>query len=343
MKQLIRLTEKGLIPDFLVRLGIQKLLRERLSGLSLDNCEKQLMLQDQFLAALNQSNIAEVPEKANQQHYEVPVNFFKKVLGPHLKYSCGYWDSTTSSLAVSESEALKRTCENADLLNSQEILELGCGWGSLSLWMAEHYPDSVITSVSNSATQKAFIEARVSERKFKNLKVLTSDMNGYEPNQSFDRIVSVEMFEHMRNWPKLFSKVSGWMKEDAKFLMHVFCHRMTPYFFEAFDDDDWMARYFFSGGIMPSDQLPYLVPSELKVEKHWRWDGTHYQKTSLTWLNQMDQAKEELFPVFKETYVRDSEIWWQRWRLFFLAVAEIFGFNNGQEWWVSHYQMIKHP
>ena len=342
MKQLIRLTEKGLIPDFLVRLGIQKLLRERLSGLCLDNCEKQLMLQDQFLAALNQSNIAEVPEKANQQHYEVPANFFKKVLGPHLKYSCGYWDSTTSSLAVSESDALKRTCDNAELLNGQNILELGCGWGSLSLWMAENYPDSTITSVSNSVSQKAFIDARSSEINLKNLKVITCDMNDFNSDQCFDRIVSVEMFEHMRNWPMLFNKISVWMKEDAKFLMHVFCHRMTPYFFEDFDDDDWMARFFFSGGIMPSDQLPYIIPSELKVEKHWRWDGTHYQKTSLAWLNQMDQAKEELLPVFRETYGKDSEIWWQRWRLFFLAVAELFGFNHGQEWWVSHYQMIKH-
>ena len=232
------MTEKGLILDFLVRLGIQKLLRERLSELCLDNCERQFHLQNQYLKALAESHIVEVLEKVNQQHYELPPRFFEQVLGPHLKYSCGWWEPTTSSLAVSESEALKHTCDNAELLNGQNILELGCGWGSLSLWMAENYPDSTFTSVSNSVSQKAFIDARASERNLKNLKVITCDMNDFHSDQCFDRIVSVEMFEHMINWPMLFNKISGWMKKDAKFLMHVFCHRLTPYFFKAANDDD---------------------------------------------------------------------------------------------------------
>jgi cyclopropane-fatty-acyl-phospholipid synthase len=207
--------------------------------------------------------------------------------------------------------------------------------------MAKHYPNSKITSVSNSSSQKAFIDQRANEWGLENLEVITCDMNDFETKKRFERIVSVEMFEHMRNWPVLFDKVASWMRKDSKFLMHVFCHGKTPYFFEAVNDDDWMARYFFSGGIMPSDQLPYLIDSKLKVEQHWRWDGTHYQKTSLTWLAEMDGARDTLFPVFTKTYGNDAEIWWQRWRLFFLAVAELFGFNQGQEWWVSHYRFVK--
>jgi len=340
MKQLIQLTEKGLIPDFLIRLGIQRLLRERLSELSTENCENRLLLQNRFLHALGQSDIAELPEKANEQHYEVPSEFFLQVLGPHLKYSCGWWDDSINNLEQSEEAALEKTCENADLQDGQNVLELGCGWGSLSLWMAKHYPNSKITSVSNSTSQKAFIDQRAQKRGLENLEVITCDMNDFETKKRFERIVSVEMFEHMRNWPVLFNKVASWMKKDSKFLMHVFCHGKTPYFFEAVNDDDWMARYFFSGGIMPSDQLPYLIDSKLKVEQHWRWDGTHYQKTSLAWLAEMDGARDTLFPVFTKTYGNDAEIWWQRWRLFFLAVAELFGFNQGQEWWVSHYRLV---
>ncbi len=341
MKQLIQLTEKGLIPDFLIRLGIQRLLRERLSELSTENCENRLLLQNQFIHELGQSNIAELPEKANEQHYEVPSDFFFQVLGPHLKYSCGWWDDSINNLEQSEKASLIKTCENADIQDGQNVLELGCGWGSLSLWMAKHYPNSNITSVSNSLSQKAFIDQRAQERRLDNLKVITCDMNDFETKKRFERIVSVEMFEHMRNWPVLFNKVASWMKKDSKFLMHVFCHGETPYFFEAVNEDDWMARYFFSGGIMPSDHLPYLIDSKLKVEKHWRWDGTNYQKTSLAWLAEMDEARDALFPIFIKTYGNDAEIWWQRWRLFFLAVAELFGFNEGQEWWVSHYRFTK--
>ena len=224
MKQLIQLTERGLIPDFLIRLGIQRLLRERLSELSTENCENRLVLQNRFLHALGQSDIAELPEKANEQHYEVPSEFFLQVLGPHLKYSCGWWDDSINNLEQSEEAALKKTCENADIQDGQNVLELGCGWGSLSLWMAKHYPNSKITSVSNSTSQKAFIDQRAQKRGLENLEVITCDMNDFETKKRFERIVSVEMFEHMRNWPVLFNKVSSWMKKDSKFLMHVFCH-----------------------------------------------------------------------------------------------------------------------
>ena len=339
IKFLIEWTERGWLPDFLIRIGIQHLMKERLYELELHNCENGLKLRNRFIEAMQASPIAIATEKANDQHYELPPQFFEHILGPHVKYSCCWWDENTAALEDSEINALKISGEHAQLEDGQEILELGCGWGSSSLWMAENLPNSLITAVTNSSPQKNLILEKVKDRGIFNLSVVSADMNEFSTTKRFDRVVSIEMFEHMRNWNVLFARVKTWLKPEGKFFMHVFCHRKIPYHFESLNEKDWMARYFFSGGIMPCDQLPYLLDSGLFVEQQWRWDGTHYQRTALAWLDQMDRKRKPLEILFRKTYGREADIWWQRWRLFFLAVSELFGYRNGQEWWVSHYRM----
>jgi cyclopropane-fatty-acyl-phospholipid synthase len=292
-----------------------------------------------FIDAMAHSTIALHPEKANAQHYEIPTEFFQRVLGPHLKYSSAFWPAGLESLAEAEEASLRETIVHADLRDGQSILELGCGWGSLTLWMAAHYPQSHITAVSNSRSQKAFIESRASERGLRNIRVLTCDMNEFniEPGQ-FDRVVSVEMFEHMRNWQHLFGRVHQWLKTDGKFFMHIFVHRTIPYAFEVRDASDWMSEHFFSGGMMPSDDLPLVIQGPLRLVHRWRWDGTHYEKTANAWLASMDAQREVLWPLFVQTYgASDAQSWWMRWRVFFMACAELFGYREGQEWWISHY------
>ena len=340
-KVLLHLAENGSLPDPLIRLGIQYLLQTRLEELALDDCERRTELQHDFLTNMHRFRIAEVPDKANEQHYELPAAFFQKVLGPNLKYSCALWPEGVSTLEQAEAEALKTTCRHADLVDGHHILELGCGWGSLTLWRAKNYQNSTIHAVSNSNPQRRFIEEQLQRSGHKNVSISTIDMNGFETSARYDRIVSVEMFEYMRNWPELFRRVGIWLKPDGRFFMHVFCHRTTPYAFEEVNEEDWITVYFFSGGIMPSDRLPYQVPETLKVERHFRWPGKHYQRTALAWLRRMDKHKASIWPVFQEIYGVESQLWWQRWRIFFLAVAELFGYRNGQEWWVSPYLLSK--
>jgi cyclopropane-fatty-acyl-phospholipid synthase len=237
-----------------------------------------------------------------------------------------------------EAQALEITCERASLEEGQDILELGCGWGSLSLWMAERYPRARITAVSNSGSQRAFIEARAAEAGLTNLRVITADMNELATEQRFDRVVSVEMFEHMRNWRLLFERVHDWLRPGGRFFVHIFCHRSSPYFFEDRGPTDWMSRHFFSGGLMPSDELPLRLQDELKLRQRWRWCGRHYERTLNAWLANMDARRDAILPILAETYGReDAELWWQRWRIFFMACAELFGYDKGQQWWVSHY------
>jgi cyclopropane-fatty-acyl-phospholipid synthase len=287
---------------------------------------------------MNAGPIALVPDLANAQHYEVPAAFFEQVLGPHRKYSACWWGEGTGSLQQAEAQALEITCERAGLDDGQDILELGCGWGSLTLWMAERYPGARITAVSNSGSQRAFIEARAKEAGLANLRVITADMNELATEQRFDRVVSVEMFEHMRNWRLLFERVHDWLRPGGRFFMHIFCHRSTPYFFEDQGPTDWMSRYFFSGGLMPSDALPLRLQDDLVLVSRWRWNGRHYERTLNAWLATMDARRAAILPILAETYGQDqSELWWQRWRIFFMACAELFGYDKGQEWWISHY------
>jgi cyclopropane-fatty-acyl-phospholipid synthase len=330
--------EQGLVPDRVVRLGIRRLLKERLAEMRDRDAEAVADIAQDFIAGMRRAPIALVPEKANEQHYEVPAAFFAAVLGEHRKYSSCYWRDDTRDLAQAEAAALEITCERAGLADGQDVLELGCGWGSLSLWMAARYPASRITALSNSQSQRAYIEAQAAARGLANLRVVTCDINAFETAAtSVDRVVSVEMFEHLRNWPHIFARVAGWLRRDGQFFMHVFAHRGAPYAFVERDETDWMSRHFFSGGMMPSDDLALNFQDDLRVARRWRWDGTHYQKTAEAWLRNMDGARESLRPLMQQVYGAEAEVWWQRWRLFFMSVAELFGHDGGQQWWVSHY------
>lgn len=339
---LIKLAEKGLLPDLLIRFGIRRLCSRRLAeakNSSEDEMEKEHAA---WIEVLKESPIALVPEKANEQHYEVPPRLFELVLGQKLKYSSGLWPEGTSTLDQAEVAMLKLSCERASLVDGQAILELGCGWGSLTLYMAEQFPKSKITAVSNSNDQRQFIEARCNKLNLTNVDVITADMNDFQTSESFDRVVSIEMFEHMRNYEKLLGRVSAWLKNDGKLFVHIFSHQEAAYPFEDNDDADWMAREFFSGGQMPSHRLLMSFPGKMKIEKDWRVSGLHYEKTSLAWLHKMDKNKAEVLELFKKTYgERNARVWIQRWRIFFMSCEVLFGYNRGSEWGVSHYLFEK--
>ena len=338
----IGLVEQGLVPDRVSRAGIRRLLKERIRELQPDNCEQVAARVTAFVDMMDGSPVAPLPDKANEQHYEVPAAFFNEVLGPRAKYSCCYWEDGVDQIADAEQRALEITCDRARLQDGLEILELGCGWGSLTLFMAERYPQARITAVSNSGSQRAHILQQAQRRGLANIRVLTADMNDFDTERRFDRVVSLEMFEHMCNYRRMFARVAEWLNPGGLFFMHIFCHRNSPYAFVDRGPSDWMSRYFFSGGIMPSDELPLYFQQDLKLYQRWRWDGQHYEKTSNAWLERMDQRREQIMPILRETYgEQDAETWWVRWRLFFMACAELFGFNDGNEWWVSHYLFEK--
>lgn len=339
----INWAERGLVPDSAIRAGIRRLVESRLKEIQADNCQVGADAESRFIAQMNSAPIAPVPELANQQHYEVPAEFFQYCLGEHRKYSACYWAPETRTLDEAEAVALQLTCEHATLRDGQQVLELGCGWGSLTLWMAQHYPSSNIVAVSNSNSQREYIMSQATARGLSNVRVITCDMNQFQPanfgiTQAFDRIVSVEMFEHMRNYRKLYGQLHDWLVPGGRFFKHIFVHRLTPYAFEVAGDDDWMSQFFFSGGIMPSDDLPLRFQEKLKLLQLWRWDGTHYQKTANAWLANMDAHAEEITPVLESTYGEENaEMWRNRWRIFYMSCAELFGLRNGQEWWVTHY------
>lgn len=337
MSLAIRAAEHGILPDALIRMGIRRLLSSRLADLEDPDCEQQLERQRRFVDHLRRSPVAEAVDVANEQHYELPPKFFEQVLGPHLKYSACWWPEGVEDLASAEEATLALTCQRAGLVDGMDILELGCGWGSLSLWMAQKLRRSRITAVSNSSLQRDFIMSRARQRGLDNLEVITADMNSFDPGDVFDRIVSLEMFEHMQNWHELFRRVSGWLKPEGRLFMHVFCHRQFAYPFVVEGASDWMARYFFTGGLMPSDDLPYRCHHDLAVLDHWRLDGRHYQRTLEAWLDRMDHSRGRIMPTLREAYGDDATLWWQRWRMFFMACSELFGYRQGQEWFVSHY------
>lgn len=344
----IHWVEQGYVPDRVVRLGIRRLLAERLKSLDSEDLEAWSARAEVFAAELSKAPLAPHSDTSRAQHYELPPEFFGAVLGRHRKYSCAWWGETPAdpagpirTLDEAEEAALQITCERAGIEDGQQILELGCGWGSLSLWLAQRYPHCQITAMSHAHAQRLHIEAQAQARGLRNLRVQTSDFNGFEPegrNGRFDRVVSVEMFEHLRNWPQAFERVARWLAPEGRFFMHVFAVRGAPYAFEDQDASDWMSRHFFTGGMMPSDDLPWRLQDHLRVEHHWRWSGQHYERTAEAWLQNMDASRERLWPIFEATYgAADAALWWQRWRLFFLAVAELFGHAQGQRWHVGHY------
>ena len=342
MKKLLKLAESGLLPDLVIRTGIRRLNRMRLRKEGQGDCEDILQRKKQLVAKLKESPIAVNTADANEQHYEVPPPFFLKVLGERLKYSCCLYETGQETLTQAEEAMLAMVCQRARIKDGQEILDLGCGWGSLTLWLADHYPQAQITSLSNSSPQRKFIESKCKERGYKNVQVITEDINTFETKAKFDRIVSIEMFEHMRNYEKLFRKVSTWLKFDALLFVHIFCHKNLAYTFETSGDWDWMGRHFFTGGLMPSEDLFSYFNGSLVVEDKWRVSGRHYAQTSEDWLKKLDESKADVIPLFQELYGQDeANKWFQRWRIFFMACAELFGHNGGNEWWVSHYLFSK--
>ena len=336
------LLEKDVLPDFIIRYGIRRLLAQRLKDEDKGNPEAQQKHFMELVAELKASPIAINTADANAQHYEVPADFFQLVLGKHLKYSSGYWNSGVTAIDVSEKDMLEITCQRAELKDGQHILELGCGWGSLSLFMAAKYPNSKITSVSNSHSQKAFIDGQAQQRNIKNLTILTADMNVFQIEEKFDRIVSVEMFEHMRNYELLMAKAANFLNKDGKLFVHIFTHKDYAYKFEVLDDSDWLSKYFFTGGIMPSDHLLLYFQKEFKIEQHLGVSGTHYEKTSNAWLKNMDFNKQKIMPIMERVYgKKDALKWWSYWRIFFMSCAELWGYKGGKEWMVSHYLFQK--
>ena len=337
------LLEKNKIPDSLIRIGIRKLLKQRLKDEHKGNTEAQQEHLMGLIAELKATpTIAVNTQEANEQHYEVPTEFYKYCLGKHLKYSSGYWKPGVTDIDTSEKDMLELTCERAELANGQQVLELGCGWGSLSLFMAAKFPQSTFTVVSNSRTQKQYIDEQAVQRGITNLTVITNNINDFKLDHTFDRIVSVEMFEHMRNYQKLMKLVAGLLKPEGKLFVHIFTHKEYAYKFEVIDDTDWMSKYFFTGGIMPSDDLLLYFNEHLSIGKHWHVSGLHYSKTSEAWLQNMDRHKQEIMPLFERTYGKDQALkWWVYWRIFYMACAELWAYNGGEEWIVSHYLFQK--
>ena len=304
----------------MIRAGIRNLCRKRLQQCKTDDCEANAQLVEDYIRSVDQAPLAVLTEKANEQHYEVPAAFYHRVLGQNLKYSSCYFEDFVSDLTTAENKALELTCEHADLEDGQQILELGCGWGSLSLWMAKNFPKSKITSVSNSNSQREYIMGQAKERNLKNLKVITADVNSFESDKTYDRVVSVEMFEHVRNHRGLFQRIHSWLNPDGKLFTHVFCHRSTSYPFEVEGEDDWMSKHFFSGGTMPADELFLRISGSLELETRWRWSGKHYAKTSECWLENLDRNQSEVLELFKnEMSPEQAKRTFHRWRIFFLA------------------------
>ncbi len=340
MNMLTELADKGLVPDMLLRAGIRMLDRKRIRHESRGTDRERRMRRSDWIRRMQTGPIAVATDAANAQHYEVPAGFFTQVLGRHLKYSSGYWPAGVATLDDAEAAMLALTCKRAGLADGQQILELGCGWGAVSLWMAAHYPNSRILSVSNSRSQRAFIRARCADRGIDNLTVVTADMNTFSTDMRFDRVVSVEMFEHMRNWQELLRRIHAWLLPRGELFVHIFSHRQYAYPFEIEGSDDWMARHFFTGGMMPSDDLLYAFQERMKIAAHWQLDGTHYQRTAEAWLHNMKVNRQAILPVLASVYGADQAAkWFQRWRIFFMACAELWGFRGGSEWLVSHYRL----
>ncbi len=324
--------ERGLMPDVAIRFGIRRLCAARLRE------EARRCASARFAGSSGHAPVALTPEVANRQHYEVPPEFLERVLGPSLKYSCCYWEQPTSTLAEAERSALRSTCARAQIEDGQDVLELGCGWGSAALWIAQEYRLCTVTAVSNSRLQREFIIERARRLGIENLRVLTADMNDFDTSRRFDRVISIEMFEHMRNHGELLRRVGKWLKPGGRLFVHLFCHRRYAYQFETDGAANWMGRHFFTGGMMPSEELLPNCRSPLRLHERWRWSGVHYQRTAMAWLENLDRERADVLAVFRHVYgAPKAELWLARWRIFFLACAELWGFRQGSEWYVSHY------
>jgi cyclopropane-fatty-acyl-phospholipid synthase len=335
VSRIIGTAERVPLPDVIIRAAVQRLCSRAATRLASGNAESDAWFADEMAARA----IAGYTQEANTRHYEVPAAFFAHVLGPNRKYSSCFYNEPKSTLQEAEEEALRQTAAHADLADGQSILELGCGWGSLSLWMARQFPNSQVTAVSNSQAQREYIEREAASRRMKNLGVITADMNVFDPQRQFNRIVSVEMFEHIVNWRELMTRVRSWLAPEGRFFMHIFTHRSGAYLFDRADGEDWIAQHFFTGGVMPSHHLIRQYRDLFEVEKEWRWSGTHYQRTAQDWLGNFDRNRDEIEGILRKVYGNDTALWMRRWRWFFLATSGLFGYADGSEWGISHYRM----
>lgn len=336
------LAERGLLPDTLLRLGIRRMCAERLWEERAGGLAAQAARQTRLIEMLRHSPVAIETAAANAQHYELPPAFFEHCLGPRLKYSCCYYPNGDESLAEAEEAMLALYAERAELADGQDILELGCGWGSLTLWMAQRYPKARITAVSNSHGQRRHIEARCRELGLSNVEVLTQDINALTlEGGRFDRCVSIEMFEHLRNYQLLMQRIADWLRPGGKLFVHIFAHRTLFYPFEAAGADNWMGRHFFTGGLMPAADTLLHFQQALAIEQLWLVDGKHYEKTANHWLARQDDHHDAVMAVLREHYGERAALWFQRWRMFWMACAELFGHAGGQEWLVAHYRFVR--
>lgn len=334
----LTMAERGLVPDWLVRHGIRHLLRRRLEQERPKLRTEAGRGLEAFAEELRAAPIVIEAESANEQHYEVPPAFYKQVLGPRLKYSCGYWPGVSSNLAESEEAMLDLTCRRAELEDGMNVLDLGCGWGSLSLWIAEKYPQCRITAVSNSNSQRETIESRCRLLGLDNVEVRTCNVAELELERQFDRVLSIEMFEHVRNYQRLLCKIASWLRDNGKLFVHIFCHRELAYPFENKGSSDWMSRHFFTGGIMPAEKLFTHFEDDLQVERQWRVPGWHYARTCEAWLQNLDQNRGDILEILDDSSATESSrMQVQRWRMFFMACAELFRYGGGDEWFVGHY------
>ena len=334
--------ERGLVPDPVIRTGIRRLLAERIRKEQKEDVEQQQEAKSLFIEGLRKGPIAVAVEEANVQHYEVPTEFFQKVLGPRLKYSACYFPTPTTTLAEAEEAMLALFCNRAELEDGMDILELGCGWGAVGLWIAEHYPNSRVLAVSNSKTQREHVESEARRQNLENLEVLTENVARFTTERRFDRVVSVEMFEHVRNHERLMAHIAEWLRDGGKLAVHIFCHRDLAYPFETEGAGNWMGRHFFTGGIMPSDDLLLHFQRDLLLEAHWRVSGMQYTRTLEAWLANCDRHRDALLPLFeRDLGETEGRVQFQRWRMFFMACSELFKYHHGHEWFVSHYRFVK--
>eukprot|EP00262_Sarcandra_glabra_P022200 TRINITY_DN9750_c0_g1_i1.p1 TRINITY_DN9750_c0_g1~~TRINITY_DN9750_c0_g1_i1.p1 ORF type:complete len:356 (+),score=47.21 TRINITY_DN9750_c0_g1_i1:25-1092(+) len=334
--------ERNLLPDIVIRKLTRHLLAGRLRLSYKPSAHLQLFHLMQFAHSLEQMPIAVETDKPKSQHYELPTSFFKLVLGQNLKYSCCYFQDKWSTLEDGETAMLEMYCERAQIKDGQSVLDVGCGWGSLSLYIAQKHSSCKVTGICNSTTQKAYIEEQCRDRQLLNVEIFVADISKFEMEASFDRILSIEMFEHMKNYKELLKRISKWMKQDSLLFIHYFCHKAFAYHFEDTNDDDWITRYFFTGGTMPSANLLLYFQDDVAVVNHWLVNGMHYARTSEEWLRKMDQHSASIKPIMESTYGKDSATKWTAyWRTFFISVAELFGYNNGEEWMVAHFLFKK--